>query len=130
MNQMPERLDWDHEYLKKPAQLTLAFHMLCALPHNIQGTSRRISQLLHHMRVNHHRFHILPPRLQKIRFFGWMGRNVRKGNLRLIRQALGVPTPKPEPPALPPTTTCSSCGKSDMIRIGMVEKARAPPENK
>lgn len=74
--------------------------------------------------------HILPPGLQKIRFFGWMGRNVRKGNLRLIRQALGVPTPKPEPPAPAPSPTCSSCGKSDMIRIGMVEKARAPPENK
>ena len=74
--------------------------------------------------------HILPPGLQKIRFFGWMGRNVRKGNLSLIRQALGVPMPRPEAPTLPPSPTCSSCGKSDMIRIGMIEKARAPPEKK
>ena len=74
--------------------------------------------------------HILPPGLQKIRFFGWMGRNVRKGNLSLIRQALGVPMPRPETPTLPPSPTCSSCGKSDMIRIGMIEKARAPPEKK
>ena len=74
--------------------------------------------------------HILPPGLQKIRFFGWMGRNVRTTNLRLIRLALGVPIPRPEPPALPPSPTCSSCGKADMIRIGTVEKARAPPEKK
>ena len=29
--------------------------------------------------------HILPPGLQKIRFYGWMARNVRTENLRRIR---------------------------------------------
>ncbi|MCZ7593438.1 MAG: transposase [Kiritimatiellae bacterium] len=37
--------------------------------------------------------HILPPGFQKIRFYGWMARNVRTENLRHIRQALNVPPP-------------------------------------
>lgn len=75
--------------------------------------------------------HILPPRLQKIRFFGWMGRNVRTYNLQLIRKALGVPRPEYEPPSRPPSPTCPACGKPSMIRLlGAVQKARAPPEIK
>ncbi|MDD4737632.1 MAG: IS91 family transposase [Kiritimatiellae bacterium] len=72
--------------------------------------------------------HILPPGLQKIRYLGWMGRNVRKYNLSCIRQALGIPIPRPEPPVLPPCPTCPSCGKASMMRLLIIGKARAPPE--
>lgn len=71
--------------------------------------------------------HILPPRLQKIRFFGWMARNVRTNNLRRIRFALEVSAPLIEAPALPAAPTCPSCGKSSLTLAGIVGKARGPP---
>jgi len=71
--------------------------------------------------------HILPPGLQKIRFFGWMARNVRTDNLRRIREALGVPRPTLPPPAPPVCPTCPLCGKAALIRRDVIEQARAPP---
>ncbi len=71
--------------------------------------------------------HILPPRLQKIRFFGWMARNVRTDNLRRIRLTLGVEAPRLEPPALPTNPLCPHCGKAALILVGIIGKARAPP---
>lgn len=71
--------------------------------------------------------HILPPGLQKIRFFGWMARNVRTDNLRRIRLALGVEAPRLEPPALPTNLLCPHCGKAALILVGIIGKARAPP---
>ena len=73
--------------------------------------------------------HILPPGLQKIRFYGWMARNVRTENLRRIRQALGVPRPPPpERMERPNDLICPHCGK-DHLRLTLtpVEQARAPP---
>jgi hypothetical protein len=72
--------------------------------------------------------HILPPGLQKIRFFGWMGRNVRTGNLRRIRISLGVSAPVQESPAPRVEPDCPECGKATYERIGIVGKARGPPE--
>jgi len=71
--------------------------------------------------------HILPPGLQKIRFFGWMGRNVRTDNLRRIRKALGIPPPEKEPPQPVVCPNCPHCGQATLLLIG-AEKARAPPE--
>jgi hypothetical protein len=71
--------------------------------------------------------HILPPGLQKIRFFGWMARNVRTENLRRIRLALGVSAPLIVPPALPTDPICPSCGKSSLFLAGIVGKPRGPP---
>jgi len=71
--------------------------------------------------------HILPPGLQKIRFFGWMARNVRTDNLRRIRLALGVSSPIIEPSSLPTDPICPSCGKSSLILAGIVGKPRGPP---
>jgi hypothetical protein len=71
--------------------------------------------------------HILPPGLQKIRFCGWMGRNVRTENLRLIRVALAVEPPKIEPRVLPTGPLCPNCQAARMIRPSLLEDARAPP---
>lgn len=73
------------------------------------------------------RLHILPPGLQKIRFFGWMARNVRTDNLRRIRKALGVPPPVREPPTLIVCPNCPHCKQATLMLIA-VEQARAPPE--
>lgn len=71
--------------------------------------------------------HILPPRLQKIRFYGWMARTVRAENLRRIRTALNVAPPiaVPKPPR--PAPECPSCGEAAMILEGVIGKARGPP---
>jgi hypothetical protein len=71
--------------------------------------------------------HILPPGLQKIRFYGWMARNVRTENLRRIRQVLDVPPPPlPQRVQRPNDPICPQCGK-DRLRLCRVEQARAPP---
>lgn len=71
--------------------------------------------------------HILPPGLQKIRFYGWMARNVRTENLRRIRQSLGVlRPPPPERRERPDDPICPRCGEGRM-RLSPVEQARAPP---
>ncbi|MCZ7593423.1 MAG: transposase [Kiritimatiellae bacterium] len=76
--------------------------------------------------------HILPPGFQKIRFYGWMARNVRTENLRHIRQALNVPPPDvpPKPPRIAPD--CPACGKATLLIEGLIGRARgpsAPPMN-
>jgi hypothetical protein len=71
--------------------------------------------------------HILPPGFQKIRFFGWMGRNVRTDNLRRIRLALGVTPPKREPPLPRPLPACPCCGQPALIKTGPVGQPRGPP---
>jgi len=75
-----------------------------------------------------HRFllHILPKGMQKIRFCGWMGRNVRRENLRAIRQSIGVPPPEREPPAPPTASTCPCCAKAALVLVD-VHQPRAPP---
>lgn len=71
--------------------------------------------------------HILPPGLQKIRFYGWMARNVRTENLRRIRQSLGIPNPPPPKPMEHPCNPiCPRCGE-DRMRLSPVDQARAPP---
>jgi len=72
--------------------------------------------------------HILPPGLQKTRFFGWMARNVRKDNLRRIRLFLGVPPPRREAPTPPVLPSCPVCGKAALQLVSVLEKARAPPD--
>ncbi|MCZ7591557.1 MAG: transposase [Kiritimatiellae bacterium] len=71
--------------------------------------------------------HILPPGFQKIRFYGWMARNVRTENLRHIRQALNVPPPDvpPKPPRIAPD--CPACGKATLLIEGLIGRARGPP---
>ncbi|MCZ7593200.1 MAG: transposase [Kiritimatiellae bacterium] len=71
--------------------------------------------------------HILPPGFQKIRFYGWMARNVRTENLRHIRQALNVPPPDvpPKPPRIAPD--CPACGKAPLLIEGLIGRARGPP---
>lgn len=71
--------------------------------------------------------HILPKGMQKIRFCGWMGRNVRRENLHAIRQSLGVPPPEREPPAPPTAPACPCCAKPALVLIG-AQQPRAPPE--
>jgi len=71
--------------------------------------------------------HILPKGMQKIRFCGWMGRNVRRANLQAIRFSIGVPPPEPEASAPPTAPTCPCCAKSALVLIGE-EQPRAPPE--
>jgi hypothetical protein len=73
--------------------------------------------------------HILPRGMQKIRFCGWMGRNVRRANLRAIRQSIGVPPPDREAPVPPTAPTCPCCGQPALLRILGQEQPRAPPES-
>ena len=70
--------------------------------------------------------HILPPGMQKIRFCGWMGRNVRRTNLQAIRQSIGVPSPERETPPTPICPTCPCCAKATLVLID-VHQPRAPP---
>jgi hypothetical protein len=72
--------------------------------------------------------HILPPGLQKIRFYGWMARTVRRENLRLIRAALALEPPKIEPRVLPAGPLCPRCQAAHMLRPPLLENARAPPQ--
>lgn len=72
--------------------------------------------------------HILPPHMQKIRFCGWMGRNVRRTNLREIRQYIGVPPPQREVSVPSTAPTCPCCGQPALLRILGQEQPRAPPE--
>jgi hypothetical protein len=69
-----------------------------------------------------HRFllHLLPPGLQKIRFFGWMGRNVRKHNLQRIRQALGVTPPQRKPPEPRPVPVCPHRSNAALVLTGKI----------
>ncbi len=72
--------------------------------------------------------HILPPGMQKIRFCGWMGRNVRRQNLRDIRQAIGIPPPERDPDPACVQPTCPCCGQSALIRVLSLAQPRAPPD--
>ena len=72
-------------------------------------------------------FHILPPGMQKIRFCGWMGRNVRRENLHAIRKSIGVPPPEREAPA-PSTAPVCPCCKERALMLIDVYQPRAPPE--
>lgn len=72
--------------------------------------------------------HILPPGLQKIRFYGWRARNVRTHNLKCIRQALGIPPPPtPERPDHPDAPSCPHCGKASLQLLSLIPAARGPP---
>jgi len=71
--------------------------------------------------------HILPKGMQKIRFCGWMGRNVRRANLHGIRQSIGVPPPKREVPVPRTAPTCPSCGQAALLCLLGSEQPRAPP---
>lgn len=63
--------------------------------------------------------HILPEGFQKIRFYGWMARNVRTANLRIIRKALNIPLPEPKSNERPAGPLCPHCGKATMQLIGL-----------
>jgi hypothetical protein len=71
--------------------------------------------------------HILPPGMQKIRFCGWMGRNVRRENLRRIRESIGVPPPEREVPEPLMAPICPCCAKAALVLVD-VHQPRAPPE--
>lgn len=71
--------------------------------------------------------HILPPGMQKIRFCGWMGRNVRRENLRRIRASIGMPPPAREAPAPSTAPICPCCAKAALVLVD-VHQPRAPPE--
>ena len=79
--------------------------------------------------------HVLPPGFHKIRFFGWMARNVKASCLERIRRALdahAAPVPRGETPLQRTLRLlrerflrCAECGAGLLAPIALL--ARAPP---
>jgi len=86
--------------------------------------------------------HVLPPGLQRIRYYGWMGNRYREEKLALCRQHLKM-DPKPEAPeALDAPTDyrdrvqaltglslsqCPMCRKGHMVTVEQIGRTASPP---
>jgi hypothetical protein len=86
--------------------------------------------------------HVLPPGLQRVRYYGWMGNRHREEKLALCRQHLKM-HPKPEPPedleasvdyrdrvqALTglSLSQCPMCRKGHMVTIEQLGRTASPP---
>ena len=70
--------------------------------------------------------HVLPPRLVKVRYFGWLHPRAKTRFLK-VQTFLAVPlffdraTPKP-----PIHLRCRLCGKPALVRIGRLRRPRPP----
>jgi hypothetical protein len=91
------------------------------------GDTEKVMTLSAEVFIRRFLLHILPPGLQKIRFFGRMGRNVCKHNLQRIRQALGVTPPQREQPKPRPVPVCPHRSNAALVLTGEIEQARGLP---
>lgn len=70
--------------------------------------------------------HVLPPRLVKVRYFGWLHPRAKAGLLK-VQTLLAVPLIfRPQPPPPPPHLRCLACGKPALVRIGRLRRPRPP----
>ncbi len=72
--------------------------------------------------------HVLPPGLHRVRYFGWMHPSAKRRRLiveTLLAVVIVVRTKMDIPPAW--HLRCRHCEQFTLVRIGNIERARAPP---
>ncbi len=71
--------------------------------------------------------HVLPPRLVRIRYYGFLANRTRARNIDLARQLIGGRFLPPVPPPQPDDHRCPRCGTGTLRVIGPVPAERPPP---
>lgn len=71
--------------------------------------------------------HVLPPRLVRIRYYGFLANRTRAQSINLARQLIGGRFLPPVSPLSPDDHRCPSCGTGTLRLVGLVPAERPPP---
>jgi hypothetical protein len=71
--------------------------------------------------------HVLPPRLVRIRYYGFLANRSRTHNIDLARRLIGGRFLPPAPPLSTENHRCPQCGVGTLRVVGLVPAERAPP---
>jgi hypothetical protein len=71
--------------------------------------------------------HGLPPRLVRIRYYGFLANRTRARSIDLARQLIGGRFLPPVPPPSTDDHRCTRCGTGTLRVVGLVPAERPPP---
>jgi len=71
--------------------------------------------------------HVLPPRLVRIRYYGFLANRCRARSIDLARQMAGAGAPRPVSLPAIDEHRCPRCGTGTLRVIGLVRAERPPP---
>ena len=71
--------------------------------------------------------HVLPPRLVRIRYYGFLANRIRAQSIDLARLLIGRPFVPPVPRLLTDDHRCPQCGIGTLRVVGPVQAERPPP---
>ena len=71
--------------------------------------------------------HVLPPRLVRIRYYGFLGNRTRARSIDLARRLIGARFVPPVSPAPAGDPRCPRCGAGSLRVVGTVAAERPPP---
>jgi hypothetical protein len=91
------------------------------------GNAEKLLTLDVHEFLRRFLLHVLPPRLVRIRYYGFLANRTRARSIDLARQLIGGRFLPPVPPPSTDDRRCPYCGNGTLRVVGLVPAERPPP---